>query len=98
MLMNWPPNHIDSFGIYFKIGFSENPDDRRGKLQTGNPFELTLFNTYYVTNMKSAETNAHEVASPYKAVGGGNEWFHVSKRDDARKLIKEIEQNVKYQG
>lgn len=91
MVMNWPPDYTASFGTYVKIGLTErDPDDRRRDLQTGNPFQLIVQERYGVRNMKSAETDAHDVARGFQTFGGGTEWFHVPKNVHLDTFIGEV--------
>lgn len=87
--MNWLPAYTTNFGIYVKIGLSQDPDDRKNELQTGNPFVLTVREFYEVQSMKQAEEAAHKVAKKVaKTAEGGQEWFHLHTLNDLAKLIE----------
>ena len=89
--MNWLPAYTTSLGIYVKIGLSQDPEDRKKELQTGNPFVLTVKEFYEVKNMKEAEEAAHEVAKTVaKTVEGGQEWFRLQTLQDLDTLIKKV--------
>ena len=96
MRMDWPLEYTEKFGTYVKIGLSRDTDYRKGQLQTGNPFKLTLVKEYAVTTMLVAEEVAHKEAQRHanKATGGGKEWFHVQQGVDPQKLIQEVDKKL----
>ena len=66
-----------------KIGYSAEPDKRLAQLQTGSPYELSLFATWPGT--VENERQAHEALASYRC---GGEWFEIEP-DQAHRLIEE---------
>ena len=76
---------------FIKIGKSGKPLDRLSKLQTENPFELTLVDYISVTNMGQAEGIAHTLAKGNHYRG---EWYRFPSFDAAQKMIELIRLNI----
>ena len=75
----------------FKVGVSgeEDLEKRIDQLQTGNPRKLTECYSEWVSDMKSAEKDAHAFLKKMKAdMGGGTEWFEGDLEDIKRKVEK----------
>ena len=86
-------------GLY-KVGSSGNPDERRGKLQTGNYRHLKLTKTTnQVDNMVVAEAAVHHALKAYhkQLPGGGTEWYRVTLDQEGKfydDLDKAIDQHL----
>ena len=64
--------------MYYKVGRSNDPDVRRGNLQTGNPRPLQILRQWMVTDMTRAEAAVKRSVHRYKInLGGGTEWYEV---------------------
>ena len=70
---------VSSPSQYIKIGFAKNPKERLGILQSGNPFQLEIVETWYVDNKKTAEGSAHGVMADYilTSLRKNTEWFSL---------------------
>ncbi|CAI8056479.1 hypothetical protein GBAR_LOCUS30778 [Geodia barretti] len=80
--------------LNYKVGLSENPHVRVGKLQTGNPRKLRLFLECKVDNMSAAERSAKQALVHYKCrLGGGTEWYTAGPEEE-EDLIKTFEKAV----
>lgn len=67
----------DGHGNY-KIGLADNPESRRGELQTGNPFPLQIIFQKLLHNAIHTERSLHEQWS-HKRLNG--EWFELNDDD-----------------
>ena len=76
---------------FIKIGKSAVLRDRLVKIQTGNPFELTLEDSIFVNNMGKAESIAHTLAKGNHYRG---EWFLFSSSDEAQLMIRRIRETL----
>ena len=64
----------------FKVGRTGSPSSRLSNLQTGNPRLLDYVCCPKVTNMRDAEDAALKALAVFPCtLGGGKEWFTVSK-------------------
>ena len=91
--MHLPPElSTDPSLTFIKIGKSGNAGVRLSKLQTANPFELTLRDSISVTNMGQAEGIAHEAAQNYHERG---EWYRFPSSAKARLTIRRIRQTLR---
>ena len=86
--------HDDLKKVYIKIGRAADVERRLNDLQTGNPFKLNLWLTFFVRNMAQGENTAKSaVQSLLQRVpnGGGTEWFI---RNHERTTFESIEQAI----
>lgn len=91
--MHLPPGlSTDPSLTFIKIGKSGNAGVRLSKLQTANPFELTLRDSISVTNIGQAEGIAHTAAQNYHERG---EWYRFSSSAKARLMIRRIRQTLR---
>lgn len=88
---------IGTYGApYFKIGFSENPEDRVKQLQTGSMFPLQLVQKWPVKEVCKAEADAHVAMQKYNrallypGTGWSTEWFDL--KDGL--TLKDVEQQI----
>lgn len=72
---------------FYKIGFSENPENRLRNLQVGCPYSLTLVYKKCFKKSAKAERFLHK---KYRYKRGIGEWFELS-RDDIVQIKNEIE-------
>ncbi len=71
---------IDAVGTgYYKIGYSENIQNRIGGLQSGIPFDLDIVALYFTDQYKYLEKILHERFEEKRRKG--SEWFRLSKAD-----------------
>lgn len=63
---------------FYKIGYAKNSEQRLKILQIGNPFELTLVNSFLINNPKKVEKNIHTKLAEHKVRG---EWFDLSPKE-----------------
>ncbi len=63
---------------YYKIGISDNTENRLSTLQTGVPFELKLIKSVYVTKAIEAERYLHSL---YEAKRVRGEWFNFTDNE-----------------
>ena len=83
-------------GPFFKIGYSENPENRVKQLQTGSMYILQLVKKWPVTNMCKAEEDAHVAmqkynrALRYPSTGWKTEWFDLK----GGLTLKDVEEQV----
>jgi predicted GIY-YIG superfamily endonuclease len=68
----------------YKLGFSQNVDERIKHLQTGNADKLTILYRLAVNNMHAAEIALHALFTG-KQLG---EWFRIS--DTEKILLKKV--------
>ena len=61
----------------FKIGWSQDINNRLGQLQTGNGFKLNLYN-YISTSNRKLEKEIHTSLNEYRKQG---EWFNITESD-----------------
>ena len=67
-----------NYGIYFKVGKTENISEQISELQTGNPRHLQCRMHAVVFDMAAAEKAAHDAVFTYKpSVLGGSEWYYI---------------------
>ena len=91
--MHLPPRlSTDPSLTFIKIGKSGNPGVRLSKLQTANPFELTLRGSISVTSMGQAEGIAHTAAQNYHERG---EWYRFPSSAKARLMKRGIRQTLR---
>ncbi|MFC4357978.1 GIY-YIG nuclease family protein [Halobium salinum] len=85
-------NQTDSLSYNIKIGHSQNPEQRRSQLQTGNPNRLSLFASQCTALPEAAET---ELKSYYRELGyrRRGEWFCLPK-SDFDSLMQEVDDAV----
>jgi hypothetical protein len=77
-----------------KVGMSENPEGRISTLQTGNPNQLHLYQTFSLPNRDIAEaieSAFHQVCSNRRMVG---EWFSISPTQTAALMECNIRSHV----
>ena len=68
------------YGIYFKVGRTEDIHARIRELQTGNPQQLYCRAYAVVSDTVAAERAAHDAVEGYKApMAGGTEWYQVDQ-------------------
>jgi len=60
----------------YKIGISKDPTKRLKGIQTGNPFKLSIIDTFKTNYAKQVESDYHELFEEYKLEG---EWFSLDK-------------------
>ena len=84
--LSWAGNPSLTF---IKIGKSRNPRVRLSKLQTANPFQLTLKDSIPVTDMGKAEGIAHMVVQNYHELG---EWYRFRRSTSAERMITRIKE------
>jgi len=59
---------------YYKVGHTKRLDVRKEQLQTGNPNEIIIINSYLCKNYKKAEYILHQKYKEYRVI---NEWFDL---------------------
>jgi hypothetical protein len=64
--------------IYYKIGFSKNPQNRLKTIKTHNPFDVKLFATLKTDNYLSVEKNLHNL---FANKNSKREWFELNEDD-----------------
>lgn len=64
--------------IYFKIGFSKNPDSRLNTIKTHNPFEVILFAKLKTDNYLELEKELHSL---FANKNSRREWFELNEDD-----------------
>jgi predicted GIY-YIG superfamily endonuclease len=69
---------------YYKIGVSEDPENRLDRFQTGNPYELSLEAKIDVEQAYDIEEKLH---SYYNSKHKRGEWFNLNQSD-----VKNIKQ------
>lgn len=78
--------YLLSNGDYYKIGITKGCIEKRIKaLQTGNPNEITLINSYQTNNYRKVESWFHR---HYKLKRLEGEWFAL-EQDDIDNFITE---------
>jgi len=79
-------------GLY-KIGVAKNPQKRLKELQTGNPFELFIVDTYLTEYSNKIEKTLHRKYSYLKKEG---EWFNLSIQEEVSFIddCKKIEERI----
>ena len=80
---------------FAKIGWTHDYNERRKTLNQGNPHELTVKYTWWVSNMIEAENAAKAKLNSEQLrldCGGGREWYRVEDDlddiDDFAKIVK----------
>ena len=74
----------------FKIGYSNNPEDRRKKIGQQSPFPISLVRSYIVINAHECEQKLHKMFSHRRIHG---EWFVFESKDHAKTLLDEFFSN-----
>lgn len=64
--------------IYFKIGYSKNPNNRLNTIKTHNPFEVVLFATLKTDNYLETERELHKI---FLNKNSKREWFELHEED-----------------
>jgi len=84
----------DDNGLY-KIGIAKDPQKRLKELQTGNPFQLRIVETYLSEYSNKVEKSLHRKYSHLKKEG---EWFNLSIKDEVLFLTdcKKIEETLMF--
>lgn len=59
---------------FYKVGFSQNINNRIESLQSGNPFDITLVDSFKSSNPYVDEQNIHKYLKAYRLHG---EWFNI---------------------
>ena len=79
----------------YKIGIARHPHQRIRQLQTGNPDEIKLIDTYESENAFKIETFLHNQYSHFKSHG---EWFDLSVTEEVnfRERCKTIDESLKF--
>lgn len=62
---------------YFKIGISENPEERIKQLQTGNPEPVDLYAEFEAEDAAKCESRLHKRFEGFRIQG---EWFKLDVR------------------
>lgn len=60
---------------WYKIGVSSNPNRRLHEVGAKMPFEVTIYKSYFVSDMFGIEKLWHDLYSPYRV--NNSEWFHL---------------------
>ena len=77
----------------FKIGWSQDINDRLKQLQTGNGFKLNLYN-YILTSNKKLEKEIHESLKQHRKQG---EWFKITE-SAVDKIVEQYEEDADDEG
>ena len=92
--------HADSIWIYFiqeadsdlfKIGFSNDPRNRRSTFQVGNPHELVIRFTYQTQRPRDLEDQIH-IDLVSSLIRG--EWYALPSEPDYQSIIRNAENNL----
>jgi hypothetical protein len=75
---------------YYKVGKTQNLDERIAELQTGNPHELVYEEKIPVVDMDAAEQSAHDAVRRDHRTheNGGKEWYSALSLFDFSFKIK----------
>ena len=74
---------------FYKVGISEDPEERLKALQVGCPYPLVLIYKKYLKNAFRVEKALHKSLKNKQEIG---EWFRLSK--DEIKLIQQGEEGI----
>jgi hypothetical protein len=80
-------NHVEEGMTLVKIGFAQDVAQRLRMLQTGNPYEMTVFDCGLVKDAPSFEDFVHYTFRDYKEK---NEWYLLPV-DKLQMLYKQID-------
>jgi len=84
-----------SYSSLFKIGSSDNPEERLKQLQTANGERLELIETFETKNKFKLESALHRRFLSKKTLG---EWFELTEEDlgEFKKACSTYENNFNY--
>jgi len=83
----------DNDNGFYKIGIARDPQKRLKELQTGNPNQLTIIETFLSEYSNKVEKNLHRKYSYTKKEG---EWFDLSIKEEVSFIndCKKIEESL----
>ena len=104
ILQNRKPSYIYFIGEqsqgrdtgYYKIGKTEDLDERLENLQTGNPRKLYYCYKWPVTDATTAERIAHSAMAQFKTKeGGSQEWFFLGA-ENVQRFLEFVQNKISF--